>query len=179
MRKESRRQPGGLPCSATNGNGGAVGNLSDWTKAPILAYRILQDPGAYADTLTIRLDLKKQLRSDKMSTKANKIIDQSDFDDDVDACAVVGEVVHEITVVARRYRERGLDVSGRYLARVGLLIPGGADDEHAASVERFDDGFERSRPHAGFDAQRQRHNGGDIARLDHALDPLESGDERR
>jgi len=60
-----------------------------------------------------------------------------------------------------------------------LLIPGGADDEHAASVERFDDGFERSRPHAGFDAQRQRHNGGDIARLDHALDPLESGDERR
>ena len=100
-------------------------------------------------------------------------------DDDVDARAVVGEVVHEITVVARRYRECGLDVSGRYLARVGLLIPGGADDEHAASVERFDDGFERSRPHAGFDAQRQRHNGGDIARLDHALDPLESGDERR
>ena len=30
----------------------------------LLGYRILQDPGAYADTLTLRFDLKNQLVSD-------------------------------------------------------------------------------------------------------------------
>eukprot|EP01043_Picozoa_sp_COSAG02_P044690 COSAG02_NODE_4016_length_5901_cov_42.404688_5_plen_558_part_00 len=47
--------------SATNGNGGALANLTGWTSAPILGYRILQDPGAYADTLTLRFDLKTAL----------------------------------------------------------------------------------------------------------------------
>ena len=46
---------------ATNGNGGALANLTGWTSAPILGYRILQDPGAYADTLTLRFDLKTAL----------------------------------------------------------------------------------------------------------------------
>jgi hypothetical protein len=35
-----------------------MANLTGWTKAPILAYRVLQDPGAYADTLTLRFNLK-------------------------------------------------------------------------------------------------------------------------
>ena len=47
----------------TNGNGGALANLTGWTSAPILGYRILQDPGAYADTLTLRFDLKSALNS--------------------------------------------------------------------------------------------------------------------
>ena len=54
--------------SATNGNGGAMASLSEWTKAPILAYRILQDPGAYADTLTLRFDLKTALSATDMPT---------------------------------------------------------------------------------------------------------------
>ena len=56
--------------SATNGNGGALANLTGWTSAPILAYRILQDPGAYADTLTLRFDLKSGLTSTDMATDA-------------------------------------------------------------------------------------------------------------
>ena len=102
--------------SATNGNGGAVGNLSEWTKAPILAYRILQDPGAYADTLTIRLDLKKQLRSDKMSTKANKIIDQSDYDVDVDPYMSMPELV--VGVVHQRVFEAFWDGPDTFPTRV-------------------------------------------------------------
>jgi hypothetical protein len=39
--------------SATNGNGGAFASMSEWATQPLLAYRILQDPGAYADTLTL------------------------------------------------------------------------------------------------------------------------------
>ena len=50
--------------SATNGNGGAFANMSEWARQPLLGYRILQDPGAYADTLTLRFDLKNQLVSD-------------------------------------------------------------------------------------------------------------------
>ena len=50
--------------SATSGNGGAFANMSDWARQPLLGYRILQDPGAYADTLTLRFDLKNQLVSD-------------------------------------------------------------------------------------------------------------------
>jgi hypothetical protein len=56
--------------SATNGNGGALASLTGWTSAPILAYRILQDPGAYADTLTLRFDLKSGLTSTDMATDA-------------------------------------------------------------------------------------------------------------
>jgi hypothetical protein len=56
--------------SATNGNGGALANLTGWTSAPILAHRILQDPGAYADTLTLRFDLKTGLTSTDMATDA-------------------------------------------------------------------------------------------------------------
>ena len=31
-------------------NGGAFANMSEWARQPLLGYRILQDPGAYADT---------------------------------------------------------------------------------------------------------------------------------
>jgi hypothetical protein len=48
---------------ATNGNGKALANLTGWTSAPILGYHILQDPGSYADTLTLRFDLKTALNS--------------------------------------------------------------------------------------------------------------------
>ena len=43
--------------SATNGNGGAFANMSDWARQPLLGYRILQDPGAYVDTMTLWFDL--------------------------------------------------------------------------------------------------------------------------
>ena len=43
-----QRRSAGKPCTG-------------WTSAPILSYRVLQDPGAYADTLTLRFDLKTAL----------------------------------------------------------------------------------------------------------------------
>ena len=52
--------------SATNGNGGAFANMSEWARQPLLGYRILQDPGAYADTLCLRFDLKNGLVSDSL-----------------------------------------------------------------------------------------------------------------
>eukprot|EP01046_Picozoa_sp_COSAG06_P004996 COSAG06_NODE_217_length_20094_cov_61.998500_7_plen_119_part_00 len=36
---------------------------------PLLAYRILQDPGAYADTLTLRFDLQNALSSTGLPTE--------------------------------------------------------------------------------------------------------------
>ena len=43
--------------------GGAFASMSEWAAQPLLAYRILQDPGAYADTLTLRFDLQNALSS--------------------------------------------------------------------------------------------------------------------
>eukprot|EP01045_Picozoa_sp_COSAG04_P033646 COSAG04_NODE_7046_length_1203_cov_1.332428_1_plen_222_part_10 len=65
---------------ASSGNGGALASLSSWTKAPLLAYRILQEPGAYADTLTLRFDLKKALRTGSESTEANKAVSLASVD---------------------------------------------------------------------------------------------------
>ena len=55
--------------SATNGNGGAFASMSEWAAQPLLAYRILQDPGAYADTLTLRFDLQNALSSTGLPTE--------------------------------------------------------------------------------------------------------------
>ena len=69
---------------ASSGNGGALASLSSWTKAPLLAYRILQEPGAYADTLTLRFGLKKALRTGKESSEAQKAVSLASVDADVD-----------------------------------------------------------------------------------------------
>ena len=65
---------------ASSGNGGALASLSSWTKAPLLAYRILQEPGAYADTLTLRFDLKTALRSGNTSTASDKAVSLASVD---------------------------------------------------------------------------------------------------
>ena len=47
--------------SYANGVGGEGASLTSWTKSPLIAVRMLQDPGAYASTLTLRFNLKAAL----------------------------------------------------------------------------------------------------------------------
>jgi hypothetical protein len=44
-----------------NGVGGEGASLTSWTKSPLIAVRMLQDPGAYASTLTLRFNTKTAL----------------------------------------------------------------------------------------------------------------------
>ena len=44
-----------------NGVGGEGASLTSWTKSPLLAIRVLQDPGAYSSTATLRFELKDDL----------------------------------------------------------------------------------------------------------------------
>jgi hypothetical protein len=47
-----------------NGVGGEGASLTSWTKSPLLAIRVLQDPGAYSSTATLRFELKDELIAD-------------------------------------------------------------------------------------------------------------------
>lgn len=47
--------------SYANGVGGEGASLTSWTKSPLIAVRMLQDPGAYASTLTLRFNTKTAL----------------------------------------------------------------------------------------------------------------------
>ena len=47
-----------------NGVGGEGASLTSWTKSPLLAIRVLQDPGAYSSTATLRFELKDDLIAD-------------------------------------------------------------------------------------------------------------------
>ena len=47
--------------TSANGVGGEGASLTSWTKSPLIAVRMLQDPGAYASTLTLRFNTKTAL----------------------------------------------------------------------------------------------------------------------
>ena len=49
--------------SYANGVGGEGASLTSWTKSPLIAVRMLQDPGAYASTLTLRFNTKTALEA--------------------------------------------------------------------------------------------------------------------
>ena len=44
-----------------NGVGGEGSSLTSWTKSPLIAVRVLQDPGSYASTATLRFTTKDAL----------------------------------------------------------------------------------------------------------------------
>jgi hypothetical protein len=50
--------------SYANGVGGEGASLTSWTKSPLIAVRMLQDPGAYASTLTLRFNTKTALAAE-------------------------------------------------------------------------------------------------------------------
>ena len=50
--------------SYANGVGGEGASLTSWTKSPLIAVRMLQDPGAYASTLTLRFNTKIDLAAE-------------------------------------------------------------------------------------------------------------------
>ena len=47
--------------STTAVGGGEGASLTSWTKSPLIAVRMLQDPGAYASTLPLRFTTKDNL----------------------------------------------------------------------------------------------------------------------
>ena len=47
-----------------NGVGGEGASLTSWTKSPLIAVRMLQDPGAYVSTLTLRFTTKTALAAE-------------------------------------------------------------------------------------------------------------------
>jgi hypothetical protein len=48
--------------SASNGVG--ADNITEFCKSPLLAFRILQEPGSYASTATVRLDTSANVGTD-------------------------------------------------------------------------------------------------------------------
>ena len=53
---------GGGADSASNGVG--ADNITEFCKSPLLAFRILQEPGSYASTATVRLDTSANVGTD-------------------------------------------------------------------------------------------------------------------
>ena len=47
--------------SYANGVGGEGSSLTSWTKSPLIAVRVLQDPGSYASTATLRFTTETAL----------------------------------------------------------------------------------------------------------------------